>query len=65
MPNFKGNIFTFVELSDLIKEALLFSKKKNIKTLLFSPSCSSFDQYKDFEERGTIFKKLIYKVLLK
>ena len=30
-------------------------------TILFSPAAASFDQYKNFEERGNVFKKLIYK----
>ena len=37
--------------------------KKKIKskyyTILFSPACSSYDQYSDFEERGNHFKSLI------
>ena len=28
-------------------------------TILFSPACSSFDQFSNFEERGIYFKKLI------
>jgi len=26
---------------------------------LFSPACASFDQYKDFEDRGRRFKALV------
>jgi len=38
--------------------------KKNFLTLLFSPACTSFDQYKNFEERGNHFKDLISRLVL-
>ena len=31
-------------------------------TILFSPAAASFDQFKNFEERGNEFKKLIFKM---
>ena len=31
-------------------------------TILFSPAAASFDQFKNFEDRGDRFKKLIYKM---
>ena len=36
-----------------------FSKK----TLIFSPSAASFDSFKNFEDRGQYFNKLIKKYL--
>ena len=37
-------------------------KVKTRYTILFSPAAASFDQFKNFEERGNKFKKLIYKL---
>ena len=34
---------------------------KNKYTILFSPAAASFDQFKNFADRGNQFKKLIYK----
>ena len=36
-----------------------FNKSKKTKIILFSPACSSFDQFKNFEIRGNQFKKLV------
>jgi UDP-N-acetylmuramoylalanine--D-glutamate ligase len=33
------------------------------KVILFSPSAASFDSFKNFEERGKYFNKLITKYL--
>ena len=55
------------ELSKNMKNAVstLFkdikkAKQKNM-TILLSPASASYDQYKNFEERGNEFKKLIMK----
>ena len=40
-------------LNNCIKE------DKNKKVVLFSPSAASFDQFKNFEQRGNYFNKLI------
>ena len=43
----------------------IFKDIKKIKdkkiTILFSPASASYDQFKNFEERGNYFKKLIFK----
>jgi len=31
-------------------------------TVLFSPACASFDQFKDFEDRGDAFKRIVRKL---
>tara|TARA_B100000963_G_scaffold318938_1_gene300398 strand:- start:12799 stop:14094 length:1296 start_codon:yes stop_codon:yes gene_type:complete len=38
-----------------------FKKDKKKKTILFSPAAASFDQYKNFEDRGNYFNLLIKK----
>ena len=61
--NFKRQIFLFNNLKELI--TYLFTKLSKVKnnkvTVLFSPAAASFDEYKNFEERGDIFKKEVLK----
>lgn len=45
-------------LSAAVTESFKFLKK-DIKTLLFSPACASFDQFQNFEKRGLAFKQII------
>ena len=63
--NFKRKIFLFNNLNELIKYLFeIISKSKNNKfTILFSPAAASFDEYKNFEERGTMFKKEVFEQL--
>jgi UDP-N-acetylmuramoylalanine--D-glutamate ligase len=44
-----------------IKEAVLVAKSMATKGdyVLLSPMCTSFDMFKNFEERGNIFKKAV------
>ena len=60
--NFKRKIFLFNNLKELIN--FLFTKISKIKkkkvTILFSPAAASFDEYKNFEERGEMFKKEVF-----
>ena len=51
---------TFDVLDDVVKEAYKLSKEGD--TILLSPACASWDQYKDFEERGRIYKKLVERI---
>ena len=58
----KMNCQNFANLSSLIKKVLLDIKnEKNIvnKTILFSPAAASFDKFKNFEDRGKEFNRLI------
>ncbi len=68
IKQFKNKI-KFKYLQNLKKTILTLEKDlkndKNIKTLIFSPSAASFDQFKNFEERGEYFNKLVKKIILK
>ena len=61
----KGKIdFTnFGSLKDALSRILKIIKKEKFKdkTILFSPCAASFDSFKNFEERGLYFNKLIKK----
>ena len=51
-------------LKSVIKETFKDIKKNsNQSTILFAPACASYDQYKNFEERGKQFNMLIKRYL--
>ena len=55
-----------LNLKNLIKKIFIdikIDKKSTHKTILFSPSAASFDNFKNFEERGKYFNKLIKKYI--
>ena len=49
---FKNDILTFNDLSEVINYAYSYIENNQTETLLFSPSCSSFDQFRDYAQRG-------------
>ena len=55
----------FGNLKEALKAILVVIKKEKLfdKTILFSPCAASFDSFKNFEERGYYFNKLIKKYL--
>lgn len=61
----KVNTTCFKSLKDAtnsaFKKAIIEKKKINF---VLSPACSSFDEFKDFEDRGVFFKKIV-KTLIK
>ena len=65
--NLRGKIKyeNFNSLNDAIKKIFTIIKKKKLphQTILFSPCAASFDGFKNFEDRGFYFNKLIKKYL--
>ncbi len=50
----------FSKLENVLLTAVKKALKEKIKiNIIFSPACSSFDQYKNFEHRGNEFKNLV------
>ena len=50
-------IYETTQMSEAVTLALSEAQPKDI--VLFSPACASFDLFKNFEERGTCFKKAV------
>ena len=69
MKNFKKYLKGSVnlQLCTTLKNAIIaiFKDTRNIRdkkiTILLSPASASYDQFKNFEERGNSFKNLIIK----
>jgi UDP-N-acetylmuramoylalanine--D-glutamate ligase len=54
-----NKIFSSSNLNEVIRKCYSDIDLKKHSTILFCPGAASFDQYKNFEERGKKFKKLI------
>ena len=54
-----NKIFASSNLNEIITKCYKDIDLKKHSTILFCPGAASFDQYKNFEERGKKFKKLI------
>ena len=55
---YQGDIKNFKDLNEAFE--IIKSLSKSGDVCLLSPAAASYDQYKNFEERGTLFKKLAY-----
>lgn len=45
--------------ADSMDEAIALGEKLNQGPVLLSPACASFDMFKDFEDRGRVFKDIV------
>tara|TARA_B100000965_G_scaffold145126_1_gene120957 strand:- start:374 stop:1837 length:1464 start_codon:yes stop_codon:yes gene_type:complete len=52
-------IDTFEKFDDAVQRAIDIANDFKYGAVLLSPACSSFDQFKSFEERGNQFKKIV------
>ena len=59
--SYSGEIIVEQNLEDATKASIAIARKRNSKSILLSPACASFDQYKNFEERGDHFKEIVKK----
>ena len=63
--NYKNNIYNFKNLNDALKKTIINClNQKNRQNIIFSPAAASFDQFKNFEDRGIYFNKLVKKLNL-
>jgi UDP-N-acetylmuramoylalanine--D-glutamate ligase len=60
--NFPGPLTLCEDLPAAVDQALQSADGLGASSLLLSPACASFDQYRDFEARGDHFKQLIQQV---
>jgi UDP-N-acetylmuramoylalanine--D-glutamate ligase len=52
-----GKLVHAGDLATAVREAFVRSRPGD--TVLLAPACSSFDQFKDYEQRGRVFKELV------
>ena len=56
---FTGAVASHPNMEDALTAAIELGQNNNAASLLLSPACACFDQYKDFEARGNHFRDMI------
>jgi len=56
---YTGDVTSHPTMTDAVTAAVEQGKNGNAASLLLSPACASFDQYRDFEARGNHFREMI------
>jgi UDP-N-acetylmuramoylalanine--D-glutamate ligase len=56
--------FTDTALAKNLQEGVLLASQaaKEGEVVLLSPACSSFDMFKDYKERGNVFKEAVFRI---
>lgn len=57
---YKPDVHFCSSLKEAVEKSFALSKKGDV--VLLSPACASYDMFKNFEERGRVFKKLVRKL---
>jgi UDP-N-acetylmuramoylalanine--D-glutamate ligase len=56
---YPGTVVRCEGMAEAVAEAVQLSDGGNVRAVLLSPACASFDQYRDFEARGEHFRQLV------
>jgi UDP-N-acetylmuramoylalanine--D-glutamate ligase len=55
---------TDTAMAKTMEEAVFLAHQKATggEVVLLSPACSSFDMFKDYKERGKVFKEAVFRI---
>ena len=58
LANCQPSVCIRLTFKEAVEEAKRLARPGD--TVLLSPACTSFDEFRDFEERGECFRRLVY-----